>query len=271
MRLIYRVGVRLSPQMREQLAALGVRAARGSILGGGDPLVAFDLAEDHPSWDEIRKLLLEQWDPAESIVWTEFTNEETAAARWLEIAAWHHGYPQPDDLNDGYLEATYDLSNACSACGSGRRQNAPFQMKGEPKWGRNDMMQLIWVYDAIFAKPEVWSSVFEPHGVACRPVLNRRRKELETVVQLVVEETQDIVGDGFAAQVCEGCGRTKYLPVARGMFPRLRAEPRSAMVRTNEYFGSGAQSSQALLVSQAIAREIREQGIRGVTLVPVAQ
>jgi hypothetical protein len=271
MRVIHRVGVRLSPQMRERLAAFGVRAAPGSILGGGDPLVAFDLPEDHVHWDAIRQLLVEQWHPAESIVWTEFTREETAAAGWLFIAAWHHGYPQPDDENNGYLEATYDLSNACAACGSGRQQKAPFQMKGEPKWGRNDMMQLIWVYDAIFAKPEVWSSVFEPHGVTCRPVLNRRRNELETVVQLVVEDSQDIVGDGFSVQVCERCGRTKYLPVTRGMYPRLRAEPRSAMVRTNEYFGSGAQAWQALLVSQAIAREIREQGIRGVTLIPVAQ
>jgi ribosomal protein L37E len=266
---IHRVGLHASKVQKDELRRAGAVLPKRYSRSDDEELVVFEIADADAASRNVLDLAT-GWG-AFLDVRVEFSDDEVCAAAWLRIAAWHHGYPQPDDLNDGYLEATYDLSNACSACGSGRRQNAPFQMKGEPKWGRNDMMQLIWVYDAIFAKPEVWSSVFEPHGVACRPVLNRRRKELETVVQLVVEETQDIVGDGHAAQACERCGRTKYLPVARGMFPRLRAEPRSAMVRTNEYFGSGAQSSQALLVSQAIAREIREQGIRGVTLIPVAQ
>ncbi|MBK8238024.1 MAG: hypothetical protein IPK74_21055 [Deltaproteobacteria bacterium] len=247
-----------------------MKTPKGSVLGFGDPLVGFDLAEDHPHWEEICRLLAGQWEPGTTLMRTEFTEQEVATAGWLEIGAWHHGYPQPDEQNNGYLDATYDLSNACSKCLSGRRQKAAFQMKGEPKWGRNDMMQLIWVYDEIFAKPEVWSSVFAPHGVKCRPVLNRRKVALETVVQLVVDETQSIVTDGLTARVCPQCGRTKYLRVTRGMFPALRHAPSAAMVRTKEDFGGGVTAFQALLISQALARDIRDQGVRGLTLKPAA-
>ncbi len=81
--------------------------------------------------------------------------------------------------------------------------------------------------------------------------------------------------DNFLArhttEKCERCGRTKYLPVTRGPFPALRDTPVGSMVRTAEYFGSGAQADQHLLMSQGLARALTAGGVRGASLTPVAE
>ncbi len=269
MRIIHRIGLRATAAQRRELEALGVKLPHGVALpGGGDPLVAFDVAEDHPNWP-ILAPMFQAWR-ASDMVRTEFTRKELQAAHWLEMGAWHHGYPQPHEDVFGSLQATYDLTDWCERCGIGKKQNAPFQMKGEPKWGRNGVMQLIWVYDELFVAPDAWSRVFKSAGVASRPVLNTKGVELETVVQLVVNEWVSIVTDGLASERCERCGRTKFVPVTRGTFPALREPPSASIVRTNEYFGSGAQADHRVLVSQEIVRALAAADIRGASLKPVA-
>ena len=105
-------------------------------------------------------------------------------------------------------------------------------MKAEPKWGRRGVLQLNWVFDEYFATPEVWASFFEPHGIECRPVMNTR---------------------GAAP------------------FPALRSEPSATMVKTKEYFGSGASAHKRVLISQAVARALIDHKVRGVSLRPVAE
>ena len=94
-------------------------------------------------------------------VWTEFTEAERKLAPFLEIAAWHHGYPQPEDIL-GYRQALFDLSHACGICHSGAKQIAPFRMKQSPVWGRRSMLPLNWVFDEIFVEPDVYEAVFRP-------------------------------------------------------------------------------------------------------------
>lgn len=205
------------------------------------------------------------------VVRTEFTKKERDASRRLEIGAWHHGYPQPDEDVFGYRQTTYDLTDWCGSCDIGKKQKAPFQLKGEPKWGRNAIMQLVWVYDELFVTPDEWTLIFKPVGVASRPVLNTKGVELKTVVQLVVEETVGIITDGVAFERCERCGLTKYLPVTGGFGPALRDVPTASLARTAEYFGSGAQADQRLLISQDLARALTAGGVRGAELKPVAE
>ena len=144
-------------------------------------------------------------------------------------------------------------------------------MKGEPKWGRNGILKLNWVYDELFVLPRVWHRVFKPHGIGKRAVINRKGVELETVVQLVIEEEISIVADDLPVEeaACPQCWRTKYLPVSRGPFPPLVREPSSAMARTKEYFGSGSQADKAAIVSQALARDLHAAKVRGAVLTPV--
>jgi rRNA maturation protein Nop10 len=267
--IVHRVSLRATEAQRRKLQALGVNVPAGVVLpGGGDPHVAFDVGEDHPNWDALQRLFRE-WDVGD-FVSTRFSKEEIGAAKWLNLVAdWHYDYPQPDELEFGYLRATYDLSEWCDACGIGLKQKAPFQMKSEPKWGRRAILQLNWVFDEYFATPEVWSNIFKPHGIACRSVTNTKGAELKTVVQLVVEEDVGIVIDGLVSERCAKCGRVRYLPVTRGFFPALAVNPTRAIVKTREYFGSGAAAHKRVLVSQDLARALVAAKVRGVSFWPV--
>ena len=271
MRIVHRIGLRASPKQRRELEALGVKLSAGIELPGGrgEPLLAFDVDEDHPHWATLRELF-RAWR-ASDIPRTLFTKQEIAAARWLQIMAWNHGYPYPEPDDFGYLQATYDLGGDwCEPCGVGKVQRAPFQMKSEPGWGRNGILQLHWVPDELFVKPEVWDSVFRPAGIACRPVLNTRGAELTTVVQLVMpEEEVGIVTAGLPSERCARCGRVKYLPETRGPFPPLAGEPKGAMARTAEQLGSGGLAGKWVLISQELTAALTAYGLRGADLWPV--
>ena len=273
MKFIHRIGFRATTSQRQELEALGVKLPPGSIsIPGEVALLAFDVDEAHPNWPTL-SMLFQQWDVFD-MLGTEFSEEEIAAARWLEISStFQKGYPQPKEDEMGYLQATYDLTDYCERCGTGKKQKAPFQMKGEPKWGRNGILLLNWVFDELFVLPRMWRQVFERHGIGKRPVINRKGMELETVVQLVIEEEVSIVADDLPVEeaACPQCGRTRYLPVSRGPFPPLVHEPSAAMAKTREYFGSGAASDKAILASQALVRDLLAEKVRGVWLKPVKE
>ncbi|HEY6726435.1 MAG TPA: hypothetical protein VI197_20505 [Polyangiaceae bacterium] len=271
MKIIHRIGFRATDAQRRELEALGVKVPAGIAMpGGGNAFVAFDVTEGHSNWIQIRTLL-QRWDISGGAVRTKFSNAEIAAASWLELGAWHHGYPQPNEGVFGYRQATYDLTDWCEQCSVGMTQRASFQMKGEPTWGRNSMLQLVWVYDEIFVKPELWTSVFKPHGIGCRVVMNTKGAELKTVVQVLIEEEVGIVTDGLPFEECMRCRRAKYLPITRGAFPSLTSGPSQAIVKTKEYFGSGGQANKRVLVSRDLARALAAGNVRGAELRPVAK
>ena len=267
MQFIHRISISSSPKIQAELAGMGI------VVGPGGPvtrLVTFVVDESHESWPEVQR-----WIAARrpiDIVSTKFSKQELASAKWLELMAnWHHGYPQPDEDVFGYLEGTYDLSEYCRECGTGLKQRAPFQMKGEPKWGRNGILQLNWTFDEYFVTPEVLVTVFEPHGVGYKEVLNTRETELKSVVQLVVEREINIVTEGLPAETCARCGRVKYLPVTRGPSPALAGEPAGHMVKTREYFGSGGSAHKGVLISQDLANALASENVRGASVRPVAE
>ncbi len=234
--------------------------------------VSFDVDESNESWVELEAWIARR--RAVDVVETRFSNAEIAEARWLELVPdCHIGYPQPDQDVLGYRRATYDLSDWCEKCGVGMKQVAPFRMKGEPPWGQRSILQLNWVFDEFFIRPDAWAVAFKPRGVECRPVLSTSGAELTSVVQLVVEGRVGVSPDGLATEeaACSRCGRTKYLPVARGRFPALTEEPSNAVVKTIEYFGSGASAHNRVLVSQAVARSLSASKLRGVSFRPCAE
>lgn len=264
MLIIHRISLLLGDKQRAALVKLGLNAPDGS---DGD-LVSFDVDENHQRWAELVRLF-EKWD-ALDVVSTEFSEEELSAASWLELRGeWHHGYPQPE-AKFGFRRSTYETERACVECGVVGKQKAPFQMKGEPKWGRRGILQLNWVFDEFFVTPNVWSDVFEPQGVACRPVLNRSEAALKTVVQLDINEETAVDFRGLETEKCGACGGVKYIPVTRGFFPKLKKAPRGAIARTKERFGSGGTSYNCIVISQEMAVELRKHDVRGVYMKPVA-
>lgn len=259
MQIVHRVSLQSSPQIRRELAAMDILVAAEGFIG-------FDVEESHPNWPK-----LERWMKARGVtglVTTRFTAAEIEQARWSELSATgHHGYPQPED---DYKNLTYDDSSYCKVCGTGLVQKAPFRMRKEPKWARDSILQLNWVFDEYFVAPELWREVFEPNGIPCRPVTNTKGAELSTIVQLDVREEVDISTAGLKAQACATCGREKFLSVTGGYFPRVVSESRADMVKTRQYFGSGASASHAVLVSQRLCRVLRDRKVRGVEYSPAA-
>ena len=261
MRIIHRISISATPEDRHELARLGV-------VIGAQGFVTFEVDEGHERWSELANWI--QVRRAVDIVSTRFSKQEIDTAKWLILVSdWHQGYPQPDEDVFGYREATFDLTDYCKQCGMGMKQKAPFQMKSEPNWGRNGILQLNWVFDEYFVTPTIWASIFKPQGIGSRPVRNSKGGELKTVVQLVVEEEIGILTDGLAREECPNCRRVKYLPIARGPFPSLTRSPSQAMAKTREYFGSGASAYRGILISHSLARILNEQKIRGASVKPV--
>jgi hypothetical protein len=267
MRVIHRYGIRADRSQRHRLETLGVGSI-AEIPGSPRPLLTFDVAEDHPQWEAIRELTREL--TASDIVRTEFAASEMDRAKWLGVLpAWHHGYPQPREEEFGYLDATYDLTDYCRECGTGARQKAPFRMKREPRWGNRSILQLNWVFDEYFVKPAAWATVFEPFGIGQTAVLGVRGEELNTVRQLVVEESVDLDVTGLPFETCASCGQPKYLPVARGPLPPLKSAPVGHMAKSNQYFGSGGRAFHVVIASGSLGVAIRRNGVRGVSFVPL--
>jgi hypothetical protein len=260
MQILHRVGHSYSPQITAELGLLGIAWKRSG------PIIVFVIAESDERWPLVRKWISERG--AFESVTTEFTQAELLNADWLKMLPdWHHGYPQPQEGDFGYQEATYDLSSYCEDCGAGMIQARPFQMKGEPKWGRRTILQLNWVFDEFFVMPSLWDSVFKPVGIGCREVLDRRGMPLNTVVQLSFDHEVELDLSGYEPSICGSCGRPKYPPHVRGLFPSPLTEPTNAVVRSSQIFGSGASAQRAVFVSKSLFKALEK--VRGASFWPV--
>jgi len=256
MQVIHRVTISTTPQIRKELAALG--------LAVGEGFVTFEVDESNPAWSEISTWISRSG--AVHVVSTKFTTTEMNAASWFALApTWHCGYPQPEDE---YLEVTYDLSAYCPSCGIGAVQRAPFRMKGEPRWGRNEILQLNWVFGEYFAKPALSTRVFQRIGVPSRGVLDADGANTLSSVQLVVANEVDVETAGLPFETCSRCHRPKFHPHARGFFPGVAGEDGERVARTKQWFGSGASAYQVVLATRVVVRELK--GVRGVTFKPSA-
>jgi hypothetical protein len=263
MQIVHRISIAGSPRIRAELANYG-------LVVPAEGLVTFEVDETHESWS-----LLKEWihdHQAVDVVLTKFSRAEICAATWLELEpVWHNGYPEPDRENLGYLAATYDLNDYCAECGLGLRQHAPFQLRREPKWGRNEIFQLNWIFDEYFVTPALYEAVFAPAGIACREVLNTKGGVLSGVVQLAPSEYVPLSLERRASELCGRCGRNRYRPVPAGPCPAMRREPSTGLAKTEEWFGSGNAAYHQMIISQELWRAIETRGSRGAAVRPVAE
>jgi hypothetical protein len=256
-KVVHRVTLSIEPPLLTELLADGISAREG--------LNTLRLTE--AVWNS--------WGPrleaagAVHLIETSFTSAELSRAPWLRVvAAWHHGYPQPHEDSFGYLSTTYSAESGCGQCGAGRVQVEPFRMAKEPVWGSRQLLQLHWVFDEFFATPQLWSTAFAPLGIGKRPVSDRGGTgSLRTVVQLDVEESGSLRIDEVGSS-CPTCSVRKYLPSRAGYFPGLADPPTGHMVRSVEWFGSGASAANAVLVSQELYSRLKKLRVKGVKFVP---
>ena len=268
MRFIHRFAFRAPLPLIAELRDLGMKfEPEDEVFHEPDPMIAFRVPEDHPHWPLIQARMHE-WKNSGHMVYTEFTPRELDAARWLHTTAWDNGYALPfEDFK--FFEVTFDRSHACLRCGYGKVQNAPFRIKGEPKWGRRAIMSLNQAYDELFVPPAIWETIFKPFGIASRSVANRHGKLLQTVVQLVIEEEIDLATDLLPIRErCPECGQPKYQYPERGPFPALAQGPSGPIARTRQTFFDGWHTRH-IIISQELRRAMMAHKIRGADFTPV--
>jgi hypothetical protein len=210
--------------------------------------------------------------------------------RWYQLyATGHFGYPQPED---DYKLATYGTSY-CERCGIGGVQRIPFSFRSEPKARHSQFLQLNWVFDEFFIRPEVESRLTEVglSGIAFGPALHHSTgRALESIKQLMVMSALPAALGiaGLQPVTCkpdneEGppwhagsqpryapdypyCGRRKYhWPQKKPL--RFLPQPFATapdIIKSFEWFGSGCSAFRAVLVSERVVHIIESNRWRGV-------
>ena len=213
--------------------------------------------------------------------------------QWYQLyATGHFGYPQPED---SYALSTYD-NRYCDRCAIGGSQVKPFRFRAEPKARNSQFLQLNWVFDEFFVRPEV-ATVFKAErisGVSFEPVIhNKTNRELETIQQIKILTVLSPALDesGLQTVTCKpdneegppwhGGGQPRYAPDypycrrVKYHWPetlRFHSNPFDSapdIVKTFEWFGSGGSASHAILASERVIKTIEEHRWRGVKFAPV--
>lgn len=276
-RTVHHVGIsRNYPRMADEIRRMKIELTNYLSNTEAGPWF-FEIAEDDPRWGHVDELLRQS--PMENM-WSReryvFTPEEVNGASVLSVGdCWTTGYPEPSDVKAvagkrylPYFPLTYDLAAYCSKCLTGARQNAPFQIKKDPSWGRRSFLQLNWVLDELFVKPEVFHSVFEDFGVSCRPVLlGKTGGVIDSICQLVISSERSLDVSGIPYTLCDHCGREKYEAAHRGLFPVPSAHG-PAMFKSGQFFGSAESAFKAILINDSLYRTIVSKGLRGIVFQP---
>lgn len=264
MEIIHHICVREPEPIKKKLDLLGVSMKHHEYGTVSQPLNILDIPESDPLWPAVARIIRERGRG--HITWAVFTEEELARARHLRLRGdWFVGYPEPSDTHAGWICATYDDSVYCRECGMGLRQKAPFRFKREPPPTRKQVLQLFWVNDEFFVRPDTWEAVFKPFGIEHRPVVKCSGKPLETFVQLCIPEPDGAELDmrGYPRERCPKCLRVRYEPRA-GWFAPLLKEVDLPLFKAKQYLGSGHESYKAVIVSHDLFVALRQHKVKGV-------
>lgn len=247
----------------------------------------FILYEDDPHFSDAKKEL-GKFD----LFWqvgTDFDEADLLAAEWFIIYAGEYQYPQPEAAF-GYLKKTFDLTAYCDLCGIGNVQNAPFRLKTEPKQRNHQFWGLHWVHDALFVRSGA-RAILEREKIPgihfSSPVLHKNGAMIEDFYQLHIDTTLDKAFDPYntttitckvnneedwqSDPTLNYCGRIKFHHPERGgyLFDKAVFKPGFEIVRSAEYFGSGASAARLQIVSRRFKELVTKHHLKGLSFTPV--
>ncbi len=282
-------------RLKAELDRLGVKytVKKLGVSPSGEALsLEYIASESDPLFREIEKLVDSNEFHIQCSV--RFSEQEKQAAEWLHARVSESQYPQPES-GFRYLQATYDTTHYCQRCGMGAEQVEPFRLTSDFKLKRSHFMGLHWVFDEIFIRPMV-RSIFEQESITgvsyCHPMHNKSSQQILTTFQLRIGTNPNwgLVTDQLVAEMCHAgnrnatlatgraysaeypfCGRIKYNYPTRDAirFRRESLQNSPDIIKSREYFGSGANAHRLILVSRKLADVIQEHNLRGIVLTPV--
>jgi hypothetical protein len=300
MRINHRIAARYDDRFWVEIDRLGLDYERGDPNNVLQTAISvLNITEDQPNWPKVERLVAEH-DVGTHLVTLLYTKREIDAAEWLLMAALgNHGYPQPED-DFGYIEATYDVSGFCDVCGIGLVQKAPFRLRAEPKASHSQFVQLNWVLDELFVRSAAREGLTAAGltGFEFRPVIlhskNRPSAQVEQM-QIIGVLSEALQPTELATVTCkerneewestarrgtpplsrserpQHCGRVKYHLMHRGplRFDRAALAAAPDVVKSHEWFGSGASAFRLMLVSQRFRQVVQQARWRGLCFEPV--
>lgn len=212
------------------------------------------------------KHLFAKWAVAESFGTIYNSKDVNESKLLVYVSTWVNGYPQPAET-DEYLELTYDLTDYCNVCGIGAKQDAPFRIKKQPKWGNKKLFELEWIFDEIFVRRDVYESVFMPLGIEAIPVLlYKKDTEIDDTVQLKIPKI-DIANrlalENQPYSICENCGRKKYIHKIKGYVPGFTSDIGSLQIfKCNEVFGEQLLAHNKIFITSDLLKNLHSHKIK---------
>lgn len=207
-----------------------------------------------------------------------YSKEEIESSELLRmIPNAYCGYPKPD-MDDGYMEVSYNYNSGCSYCSQGKLQNAPLRMLS-PKMGRNDISGIHWVYEYVVTQR--LKNLIEKEGFTGYefwPVINHKTsKPFEDFYQLFIAGTMPSMSKEAKIVPAPGvkqcdCRKKGYMLKETPVYER-NAIASVASVRdfnkTFEWVGGGETTWQLPIISKRVYDFIKNNQIRGVWFIPV--
>jgi hypothetical protein len=214
---------------------------------------------------------------------------------WYHITTGQFGYPQPEN-NFGYLNKTYDTTNACLTCNVGLEQKDEFRFRSEPKAKHSQFLGLNWVFDQIFVRQPV-KDIFEREKITglrfSQPVINKTGLRMEGIYHLRVANiiSSGLITDNLQTEICElpedkgtlkflkannsklaegpFCGQLKYNFLQFDNHLKIKStafDGKPDLVRLDYWFGSGGSANRPIIVSERIKSLIDKEKWRGAFL-----
>jgi hypothetical protein len=133
---------------------------------------------------------------------------------------------------------------------------------------KRSILQLNWIFDEYFLARDVWTTVFEPLGIDCWPVLlHKSGEEIGSVVQLKISHHADLNLSESKTAACSTCGRMKTTMSLKGFSPEPATIP-APIFKSTQSFGSDASAFNRVLVSAPLYKKIKKDHLRGVEFCP---
>ena len=257
MRIEHNFALNVTKIVSEELLKYGINIEIG--------FSSFKVDENNKYWVEISAIAKK--NNAIDTVKTIYSAAELKEADYLRLLpTWQYGYPMPTEDNQ-YLQETYNLDKYCEICGCGLVQSSPFKLLGEPKWGKKQVLQMYWICDEFFVHTTLWENLFMNLGIEAIPVVNYKTgKSLETLVQLQIPNIDseiNLVSHKYT--ICSSCGRKKFIPHTRGLFPYPLNETELNIFKPCNYFGSGNSAHKIILVSSQLYKELSSLNVKGIS------
>jgi hypothetical protein len=284
--------------LKSELDKLGVKYGielLGSINGIEHTSIEFWISNDDPLFPVITKLIHKHHFYVQSGLC--YNDHDIQDADWLWINAGSYQYPQPED---NYIQSTYDTTNFCEYCGIGKLQNKPIRIKSDFKQNKLDFLGLHWIFDELFIRPGV-KDLIEGNQIGdvdyIHPLFDKTGTPIETVYQLKVkftlapglvtkdldtvtckannEEVISLKKSGFQFSKTSSrrnyCNQVKYhyplttmITFDKSIFANV-----PDIVKSNEYFGSGASANRLILFSRRFVNIVEKYKLRGLKYTPI--